>query len=206
MLRQSHLKTNLYAIAIGLLLACSSLANATPLFKNPQDPYIGNPKGNVTIVEFFDYECTYCVSMIPVINTIVRNNPNVRVVYKDFPIRGPASAFAARAALAANKQGKYRRFSHDLLVTNRRLTPNNIYDIAENAGLDVEKLKKDMDSPAIKGQLRNTFRLAHSLGISGTPVFYIGKTNESNPDNIYQVIGAMSQRELQSAINNAARS
>jgi protein-disulfide isomerase len=85
-------------------------AYADPLFHQENDPIGGNPNGKVTIVEFFDYQCPHCVDMAPIIDSIVKANPDVRVVYKEFPVRGPLSKLAASAALAANQQGKYTAF------------------------------------------------------------------------------------------------
>src|SRR5689334_12549783 len=101
------LKKKLLSVSLGLLCLFSFAVKAesvNALFHQNSDPVAGNPKGKVTVVEFFDYQCSHCMTMAPVIEAIIKNNPNVRVVFKDFPIRGPVSEFAAKAALAANKQ------------------------------------------------------------------------------------------------------
>lgn len=171
------------------------------LFHQPTDPVGGNPKGNVTIVEFFDYQCSYCVSMLSVIDKIVKTNPNVRVVYKEYPIKGSMSEFAARAALAANKQGKYHQFSRALLYSRHHLSPSAVYEVAEKAGLNVDQLKKDMDSKAIRDQLEKNLTLAEQLNVTGTPAFFIGKTSAQTNNNVDFIYGSMSQRELQREIN-----
>jgi protein-disulfide isomerase len=94
------------------LVATINAFAAGGLLYRAGDPIAGNPKGKVTLVEFFDYQCGHCIDMAPVIGEIIKANPNVRVIFKEFPIRGPVSDYAARAALAANKQGKYYQFSH----------------------------------------------------------------------------------------------
>ncbi|RDI39210.1 DsbA family protein [Aquicella lusitana] len=202
------LRKNILAFLPFLLFWLSWSAHAQSinnLFHQPGDPVAGNPRGNVTVVEFFDYQCSHCITMAPVMAAIIKANPNVRVVFKDFPIRGPVSEFAARAALAANKQGKYYSFSHALLTANQPLTQESVLDMAKAEGLNVSKLKKDMNSSSVKNQLKANYNLALALKLSGTPAFFIGKTNASGNSDIRFVLGAMSQSELQDAIDNASK-
>jgi protein-disulfide isomerase len=173
---------------------------APALFHQTADPVAGNPSGKVTIVEFFDYQCPHCVDMAPVISSIIKNNPDVRVVFKEFPIRGPVSDFASRAALAANLQGKYYDFSHAVLTAPQPLTSDAILAIAKAQGLDVDKLKKDMDDKAVAEQLKNNTKLAQDLKLFGTPAFFIGKTDGST---ITYVPGQMDATQLQGAIDKA---
>lgn len=177
----------------------ASFANA--LFHQANDPVVGNPKGKVTVVEFFDYQCPHCVDMAPVMTSIIQANPDLRVVYKEFPIRGPLSEFASRAALAANLQGKYGEFSHALLSAKAPLTEASIMDIAKASGLDVDKLKKDMDSNAIKNQLKNNIKLAQDLKLFGTPALFVGKTSASGKEPINYLPGRMDQVQLQGVID-----
>lgn len=170
------------------------------LFNQTNDPVAGNPSGKVTVVEFFDYQCPHCVDMAPVMSGIIKANPDVRVVYKDFPIRGPMSDFAARAALAANKQGKYVDFSHALLTLNKPLTQEIVFSIAKQQGIDVDKLKKDMDDASIKDQLKSNMSLAQNLKLFGTPALFIGKTSGGT---IEYVPGFLSQQELQKFVDKA---
>lgn len=191
---------------IGLLFSVSmafAAESVSSLFRHPGDPVAGNPNGKITIVEFFDYQCSHCMSMAPVINDILKNNPDVRVVFKDFPIRGPMSEYAARAAIAANLQGKYYQFSHALLTTSLSLTEDSIMDIAKNTGLDVNKLKKDMQSTAVNNEIKNTYHLAQEFKITGTPAFFIGKTDAKNSSDVNFVLGEMTQGDLQDAIDKA---
>ena len=106
----------------------SQFANA--LFKQNNDPGVGNPNGKVTVVEFFDYQCSHCIDMAPVIDSMIKSNPDVRLVLKEFPIRGPMSQFAARAALAANKQGKYYELHNALLTAQQPLTEASVFEIS----------------------------------------------------------------------------
>lgn len=145
------------------------------LFDDPDAPKAGNLKGDVTIVEFFDYRCPYCKRSMPGFMKMVKEDGNVRIVFKEFPILGPVSRIAAQAALASRKQGKYFVFHKALMAAKVALTERVIYTIAASVGLDVARLKKDMQAPAIKRSLARNFELANKLGIRGTPAFVVGK-------------------------------
>jgi len=173
---------------------------AKPLFHEAGDPVAGNANGKISIVEFFDYQCPHCVDMAPVMSEVIKANPDVRVIYKEFPIRGPVSEFAARAALAANKQGKYVELSHALLTTQQPLTQESILEIAKKTGLDMDKLKTEMNSEAVSNQIKATIKLAQDLKLFGTPAFFIGKTTGTA---INYVPGQMNQKQLQDAIDSA---
>lgn len=174
---------------------------ATPLFHQSGDPVAGNPNGKVTVVEFFDYQCPHCIDMGPVMDEIIKKNPDIRVVYKEFPIRGPVSDLAARAALAANKQGKYHEFSSKLLQQGKSLTQDAVYQTAKDVGLDVNKLKTDMNNKEISDQLKNNMKLGQNLKLFGTPAFFIGKTDAKGKINY--VPGQMDQAQLQGMIDDA---
>jgi len=175
---------------------------AQPLFHQANDPVAGNPNGKVTVVEFFDYQCPHCVDMAPVISAVVKSNPDLRIVFKELPIRGPMSEFASRAALAANKQGKYIEFNHAVLTANQPLTQDSIILIAKNVGLNVDQLKKDMSDKSIDKQLADNQNLARQLKLFGTPAFFIGKTAAANA-TINYVPGQMNEKQLQDEINKA---
>lgn len=199
-------RKTLSLVLAGLLLSFSLAAQAdtmNALFRQANDPVAGNPRGTITVVEFFDYQCSHCINMAPTVSTIIKDNPDVRVVFKDLPIRGPISEFAARAALAARLQGKYYPFNHALLSASEPLTEQSIMDIARNTGLNVQKLKKDMGSSTITAHINATMMLAKELQLSGTPAFFIGKTNAQSKNDVTFVLGEMSQSELQNAINQA---
>lgn len=198
-------KRNLISFLFASLLLTFAFAakaeSVDALFHRSNDPVVGNPTGSVTVVEFFDYQCSHCSNMAPVISAIIKANPNVRFIFKDYPIRGALSQFAARAAVAANYQGKYFEFNHALLSTNKSLSQESILDIAKSVGLDIEKMKKDMKSKKVTSQLNENINLARDLKISGTPSFYVGKTNAKSQREINYVLGEMSATELQDAIN-----
>jgi protein-disulfide isomerase len=175
------------------------------LFHTPNDPVAGNPNGKITIVEFFDYQCPHCIDMVPVMDAIIKANPEVRVVYKEFPIRGPMSEVAARATLAANKQGKYNELSHAILASNQPLTQDLIMQLAAKVGLNVDQLKKDMSDKSIDTQIDSTVKLAKNLKLFGTPAFFIGKTDATASNSLIYVPGRMEQKQLQEEIDKASK-
>lgn len=145
------------------------------ILKDPAAPIAGNPDGDVTVVEFFDYRCPYCKSVAGRAIDTAKKDGKVRVMFKELPILGPESVFAARAALAAHRQGKYIEYHLALMRTRERLNDEIVIRIAQGVGLDLEKLKKDMGSSEIKRQLEQNLELAQELGIRGTPAFIVGE-------------------------------
>lgn len=145
------------------------------LVANPDDPVLGDPRGDVTLVEFIDYRCGYCRSMAPALRALLDQDRRVRLVIKEFPILGPDSTTAARAALAAKRQGRYGEL-HWALLQSKDLSEGAILDMARRLGLDAERLARDMRDPAIDRQLEKVRALADALGLSGTPSFVIGDT------------------------------
>jgi protein-disulfide isomerase len=144
------------------------------IFHDPASPISGNPQGDVTVVEFFDYNCPYCRRVAPMLAEAEKADPNLRFVYKEWPILGPNSTFAARAALAAVKQGKYGAFHKAMMGASGVVNEGKVIEIAKAAALDVARLKKDMDDPEIKGMIERNHALAAALRITGTPSFVIG--------------------------------
>ena len=149
-------------------------ANIDALGSHPLSPVSGDASGDVTVVEFFDYQCGYCKRSLEAMIGLLRSDKNARVVWKELPILGPASRFAARAAVAAKNQGKYFDFHIAVMRTRGRLTEQKIMSVAQNVGLDVKRLRRDMKDPAIDAYLDETRQLATALGIQGTPAFVIG--------------------------------
>ncbi len=173
---------------------------ANELFHQTTDPVAGNPKGAVTVVEFFDYQCPHCIDMTATLDSVLKTNPNVRVVLKEFPIRGPMSEVATRAALAANMQGKYFPFHLALMSSKTEpLTESAIYDIAKSAGLNVDQLKIGMKSKAVDQQIKTNYQLAKNLEIMFTPVFFIAKSDVSTstkPEAIAFIPGQITAAQL----------
>jgi len=125
-------------------------------------------------VEFFDYRCPYCRRMEPLVKTLLAEDQGIRFVYKELPILGPESVLAARAALAAQRQGKYSE-AHNLLIgASGPFTPESLAALLAGAGVDGDRLRTDMDAPEIAALLRRELALAESIGIEGTPAFVVG--------------------------------
>ncbi|AWI58661.1 hypothetical protein AB395_00003018 [Sinorhizobium fredii CCBAU 45436] len=145
------------------------------IFNDPGSPVGANPKGDAILVEFFDYNCPYCRQATPVLDTLEQEDKGLRLVFKEYPILGPGSVFAARAALASQKQGKYLAFHKAMMAYQGRITETSSLEVAANVGLDVEQLKQDMKDPAIDEIIKRNIALAQALRISGTPSFVVGK-------------------------------
>lgn len=148
-------------------------ANRNVLEQDPNSPVAGNPKGDVTVVEFFDYRCPYCKRVGPVVQRLRKEDANIRIVYKEWPILGPASVFAAKAALAAREQERYVEF-HEKVMAARNVTETSVLNAAKELGLDLDKLRADMETPQVENHIKQTMELARALGINGTPAFVIG--------------------------------
>jgi protein-disulfide isomerase len=184
------------------------MKNADQLFK-PDGAFTGNPKGDITIVEFFDYQCVHCKRMKPIIGELSTKNPNLRVVYKELPIFGKRSETASRAALAAAKQGKYAAMQAALLKIEKRLDDALVMSTAESVGLDMAKLKQDMQSKAITDELASNQALAEKLNLMGTPAFILASTPNGDFNANYEptfIPGAATLESLQDLVNTASKS
>jgi protein-disulfide isomerase len=180
--------------------------NADQLFQGKLTT-TGNLKGNVTIVEFFDYQCIHCKKMSPVLDSLTKKDSDLRVVYKDFPIFGKSSEMASRAALAAGMQGKYKEMHDALLNIEKRLDDQVVMDAAKALGLDMTKLKTDMDSKEVTDILEGNRKLAEKMLLMGTPAFIIAST----PGGQFKkgtepsfIPGGASEETLQELIKKAA--
>lgn len=144
------------------------------LERDPNAIVLGNPDGDVTVVEFFDYNCPYCRRVMPQVDALVAADPNVRLVYREWPILGDGSVFAARAALAARKQGKYEAFHVAMMNMQGRAEQASVLRIAREVGLDIDQMRRDMDAPEVDEHIQTSMELTRSLGFNGTPSFVIG--------------------------------
>ncbi|MGH7048084.1 MAG: DsbA family protein [Stellaceae bacterium] len=170
--------------------------NRHAIFDDPATPVGGNPHGTATIVEFFDYRCPYCKQVQPSLEALLKQDPNLRFVYKEFPILGPASVVAAHAALAAQQQGKYSAFHAAMMAAHGNITDDTVYQVAASVGLDVDRLKHDMAAPEIGQQLKANMTLADALQIHGTPAFIVGD---------HLVPGAIDLAELKTMVADARK-
>lgn len=164
------------------------------IYGDPDTPVGGNPKGSVTVVEFFDYQCGYCKMSETAIEKLLKEDKDVKFVYKNFPILGPMSTVAAKASLASARQGQFAKFHQALMNKKDHLNEEMIYQTAKDAGLDVEKLKKDMKDEAIEKMTQANIKLGAEVGVRGTPLFIVG-------DTVFP--GAMEYAQLKQAVDEA---
>jgi protein-disulfide isomerase len=176
-------------------------AAGAELTAKSSDPVAGNPSGDVTIVEFFDVRCPYCKRLEPTMDKLLKQDHGVRLVYKDLPILGPASVLGTKALLAAQLQetkvpGAYIKLREALMLGGGDVNKETIHAAAQRLGLDWERLQKDMDSADVQTRIDANLKLAHELGIEGTPAMVIGKD---------LVPGAVDFAELDDAVKKARK-
>jgi protein-disulfide isomerase len=172
-----------------------AVTHAADLYNRPDAIVVGNPKGDITIVEFFDYRCGPCRRLMPELTQLVKLDGNIRLVMKEFPILSRESELAARAAIAANKQGKYWDF-HLAMMKAEEVTPDSIMATARSVGLDMGRLNTDLVSAQVAEVITRNHTLADKLGIDATPTFFVGQTPYS---------GALSLAELKEAVAAARK-
>src|ERR1700722_688951 len=163
----------------GILVKSTIAALRKELVEDPDAPVLGNPRGDVTLVAFFDYRCPYCRQVEPWLQTLIKEDSGVRLVEKELPILGPASVDAARVALAANKQGKHTAFRNALMAKEGNMDEQNIHEdlvlqVAQSVGLDIERMNVDLKNPEDEAEIRGNMRFAQSLGLTGPPAFIVG--------------------------------
>ena len=152
-------------------------ANSGAIYEDGFSHVGGAPDGDVTVVEFLDYRCPYCKRAHESVAELLAADAKVRLITKEFPILGPDSTYASRAAMAAKMQGDaiYEAFGDAMMAHQGELNERAVLRLAEEAGADIERLKADMEKPEIAENIRKTYALARQLGISGTPGFIIGE-------------------------------
>ena len=166
------------------------------LFSSKYQATIGNPNGSATLVEFFDYNCHYCKGALPDVAKLVKEDPNLKLVLKDFPVLGPGSVEAAKVAFAARNQlpgDRFWAFHFKLLGSHGPVGKAEAMAVAKELGLDMERLAKDMENPEVKTGLEETMKLADSLQINGTPTFVLGQD---------LVVGAVGYDQLKTDIDS----
>ncbi|HEY1472698.1 MAG TPA: DsbA family protein [Pseudolabrys sp.] len=172
--------------------------HAQKLFSSPNQVTLGNPNGNVTFVEFFDYNCGYCKRAMTDMLTLLKDDPKLKVVLKEFPVLGPGSLEAARVAVAVRLQDKtgkkYLEFHTKLLGGRGAADEAHALAVAKEIGLNMAQLEKDMKGPEVKATLEEDMKLAEALGLNGTPSYVIGSE---------VVVGAIGLPGLQEKVNTA---
>ncbi|WP_156395991.1 DsbA family protein [Bosea sp. Leaf344] len=160
---------------------------------------IGNPQGDVTLVEFMDYNCGFCKRAMEDVRALAKDDPKLKIVIKDFPILGPDSVEASRVAVAAKNQlsgQKYFDFHVKLMATKGRINAAKALEVAKESGIDLARLQKDMEAPATRAAIEDTVALGDRLGLTGTPAFILG-------DEV--VFGAVGQAALKQKIESVRK-
>ncbi|MGE0845097.1 MAG: DsbA family protein [Flavobacteriaceae bacterium] len=168
--------------------------NRDALENSPLSYVAGNPDGDVTIVEFFDYNCGYCRRAMADLQKLMENDPKLRVVFKEFPILREESLDAAKVSVAAMLQGKYLQFHFAMMESPGLADMDRAMQVAEKIGLDMDRVKRDIASDDILAPIRESHRLADAFGLQGTPSYFVG-------DEV--VMGAVGYDELKAKIDSA---
>ncbi len=175
--------------------ARQAIGRAGPvLSRKPGDPVAGDPAGDVTLVEFYDVRCPYCRGMLATEASLLAENPKLRLVFKDIPILGPPSVLGAKAVLAAQYQGGYLKMREAVMKGPQQITEDTLHAAAAASGLDWARLRRDMDNPDIQTRINANLKLAHDLGVEGTPAYVVGT-------KMFE--GAISLQDLQNAVTQA---
>jgi protein-disulfide isomerase len=201
--------------ALGLLGACAAVLASAPqvafaqsneetvltealVLRDPEIPVAGNINGDITIVEYFDYQCPYCRKVEPELRQVVQDDGKVRLVQKDWPILGPVSVMAARMALASKYQDKYLQAHEALMGVNSKLTEPRIRELLAAGGIDVEGVTRDLaaNAKAIDAVLARNNEQATAFGFNGTPSFIVGK---------FRVPGVLTMAQFDQAIADARK-
>ncbi len=161
--------------------------NAKEIYRDPTADVAGNPNGDITVVEFFDYNCGYCKRGLHDIVKLVDTDKNVRVVFKELPILSKGSEEASRVAIASGKQGKYWEVHRAMLEAKGVMNEASALALAGKLGLDLDKLKKDMASPEVDAEIKKSEALAKKMGVNGTPHFLVGdRAIPGAPEDLYE--------------------
>lgn len=144
------------------------------LERNPALPVLGNPQGDITLTEFFDYNCPFCRQNMRDVQRLIGEDKSLRVVFREWPVFGEGSFFAAKASLASLQQGKYWQFHEALMNMKARAEEATVMRVARDVGLDEAKLREDLEKRAILDQIYETMDLADTMMLSGTPTFIAG--------------------------------
>lgn len=181
--------TRRQTLALGaVLIAAPTLAVAQPanrpnpmpealrkaLERDPNAPVLGNPRGDITLTEFFDYNCPFCKKIMPKMQQLISADPGLRVVFREWPVFGEGSDFAARAALAALAQGKYWQMHSGLMQMRDRAAEPSVMRVVRKLGLDEAKLRADMQSDRVSSHIATSFELADHMSLVGTPTLIAG--------------------------------
>ncbi|KJZ30586.1 Fis family transcriptional regulator [Paracoccus sp. S4493] len=166
------------------------------LERDPTAPVLGNPDGNITLTEFFDYNCPHCKTMLPLMSELVRSDPQLRVVLREWPVFGPGSEFAARASLASLPTGNYWRLHAALLGMRARAEEATVIRVVRDLGLDEAAIRTGMQADTVERHITYSHLLGDHMGLMGTPSFICGDE---------AAFGAMTLEELRALVQRGRR-
>ena len=164
------------------------------LERDPTAPVLGNPDGDITLTEFFDYNCPFCRKMVQPMHRLILSDPQLRVVFREWPVFGEDSEYAARASLASLQQGRYWQMHTAMFRTRGRVGEEAAMRAASEAGLDIARLERDMEAEPVERHITNSYLLADHMGLMGTPSFIAGDEG---------AFGEYSLEELQGMVERA---
>lgn len=156
-------------------------------------PVLGNPKGDITLTEFFDYNCPFCRQMAPLIPQLIKDDPKLRIVFREWPVFGEGSEHAAQAALASLQQGKYWQMHQGLMALKEPARESSTLKVAKKVGLDIDRMKKDMESEAVQSHISRSFELGDHMGLIGTPTFIAGDEGLFGENDLKALQGLVSR-------------
>jgi len=196
---------------VGMSVLGISLAMAAPKDSSPQlnamyrpagNAIAGNPQGQITMVEFFDYNCGYCRLMFPKINELIAQNKNLRVIFREYPVLSPRSVLPAKAALAAQKQGKYAQLHEAMMTAKMPLDESEIVKLAHGVNIDTSKLLQDMKSSSVENQIDVNMQVGQNMNIQGVPTFIVVRTSPPSKHPAEVMVGP-SISDLENMIKKA---
>ncbi len=196
--RRSFVAGSLAFGAVPAIAQTKDIFSEEMIWRDPAIPVAGNPQGNLTIAEYSDFNCPYCRKAFPVLQKVVREDGNIRLAYKLWPIFGPASVYSAQLTLASRGQGKYVQAYDALMSGSTRVTEASTDRLLAAAGIDVNRAKQDLQKniAEIGAILKRHHAQAEGLGFQGTPSFIIGK---------FRLFGAQSEEIFKQAIADARK-
>ncbi|MDG2570916.1 DsbA family protein [Vibrio parahaemolyticus] len=186
-----------FVMSIAPARAQDKALSVDAILNDPQAPVAGNPKGDITIVAFLDYNCPFCKKSAPDLERIVKTDGKIRLVYKDWPILTPASIHGAQLALAAKYQGKYDEVHHALMsIPGMKISKEKMTEAVQKSGIDMDRLNADLKQHGaeIQALIQRNLDQADALGLSGTPVYLIGP---------FKASGALTYEQFQQAVSQA---
>lgn len=154
---------------------------------------LGNASGDITLTEFFDYNCPYCRVMVADIHQLISEDPQLRAVLREWPVFGAGSLYSARASLASLRQGRFWQFHTGLMGIEGQAGDKSALPVAKAAGLDMDRLRKDMDDIVIARQIEHSWILAENMGLAGTPTFIAGDFGAFGRQSLDELRGMIAQ-------------